>query len=547
MVSIFFKILGSIGILLFGMKLMSDGIQKSAGESLHKVLGFMTSNRFFAVLTGIFVTVVIQSSSATTVMVVSFVNAGLLTLTQSIGVIFGANIGTTVTAWIVALVGFKFKIGAIAIPLFGIGFLLSNIKRLKKQSLGEALMGFGLLFMGLGFLSDAIPNPSPESIELVAQFSNSSFSTIVAVLAGISITILMHSSSAATAVIITMAHKGLLTWEFSAAMVLGSNIGTTIDAVIVSIGAKVNARRAALIHVLFNVVGSVVAIIFLHPLLSVVEFFIPSGSGDIATQLATLHTVFNVGCSLLFLPFVTQLATLTKKLIKPKKDEVPDVYKLDFITSGIRENSEAYIMTAEKEIIDMTKVASTMYQYIQSGFEKRDETFIATIDKLTELEDFADQMKEQLSRYLINCEQLALSDKQKANIPVMLHIVDEIENITDDTYKTAFLLKRSIEKKMLFSEEDTDQLIPYSSLVSDFISFIETHINTRVSDEDIIQAQAYEDKIDAFRKSLKKVALKRLESGANVKAELLYIDIVKTLEKIGDSLFVIAGNLFQLK
>ncbi|MGL4986912.1 MAG: Na/Pi cotransporter family protein [Treponemataceae bacterium] len=547
MIAIFFKILGSIGILLFGMKLMSDGIQKSAGESLHKVLGFMTSNRFFAVLTGIFVTVVIQSSSATTVMVVSFVNAGLLTLTQSIGVIFGANIGTTVTAWIIALVGFKFKIGAIAIPLFGIGYLCANIRRLKKQSLGEALMGFGLLFMGLSLLSDAIPVPSAENIERVALLSNSKFSMIFAVITGIIITILMHSSSAATAVIITMAYKGLLTWEFSAAMVLGSNIGTTIDAVIVSIGAKVNARRAALIHVLFNVAGSVLAIIFLQPLLSVVEFFVPSGTGNIATQLATLHTVFNVTCTLLFLPFINQLAQLTKKLIIPKVNEVPDMYKLDFVTSGMRENTEAYIMTAEKEIFDMTKMTTNMYQYIQAGFEQRDENFLSSIKKLTELEDFADQMKEQLSKYLINCEQLTLNEKQKTNIPLMLHIVDELENITDDTYKVAFLLKRSIEKKMEFSTEDTDQLIPYSKLVYDFLIFIENHINTRVSDKDIKVAQSYEDQIDAFRKDLKKIALKRLEHGANVKAELLYIDIVRILEKIGDSLFNIAGSLFQLK
>ncbi|HPX26760.1 MAG TPA: Na/Pi symporter, partial [Treponemataceae bacterium] len=274
-ISSLFQLIGSLGFLLYGMKLMSDGIQKSAGKSLHKVLGLMTSNRFFALLTGVFITTIIQSSSATTVMVVSFVNAGLLTLAQSIGVIFGANIGTTITAWIVALFGFKFKIAALAIPVFGIGYILYSIKKLNKKTIGEALMGFGLLFVGLDLLGKVMTFDAEQVLFLQHLTGNGYLSLLAGVLAGLVITMLIHSSSASTAIILTMSYNKLLPWEFAAAMVLGSNIGTTIDAVLASIGTKVNARRAALIHVLFNVIGSVIAIILFKPFLLVVDFIVP--------------------------------------------------------------------------------------------------------------------------------------------------------------------------------------------------------------------------------------------------------------------------------
>ena len=230
-----FQLVGSLGFLLFGMKMMSDGIQKSAGQSLQQILGFMTGNRVLSVLTGLLITMIIQSSSATTVMVVSFVNAGLLTLKQSIGVIFGANIGTTITAWIVSFFGFKFDIAAFAVPMFGIGFILSSYKKLKKEALGEALMGFGLLFLGLDLLSSAMPSVSSDNMSFLADLTNKGILSIsIGVIAGIILTVIIHSSSAATSIILTMSYNGLLPWEFAAAMVLGSNIGTTIDAVIAS-------------------------------------------------------------------------------------------------------------------------------------------------------------------------------------------------------------------------------------------------------------------------------------------------------------------------
>ncbi|MDR1748327.1 MAG: Na/Pi cotransporter family protein [Spirochaetaceae bacterium] len=546
-VSIVFQIIGSLGFLLYGMKMLSDGIQKTAGEKLHKVLGYMTGNRFLAVLTGLIITMIIQSSSATTVMVVSFVNAGLLTLTQSIGVIFGANIGTTITAWIVSLIGFNFNLTAFAVPAFGLGFLLTFVRSWKKQGLGETIMGFGLLFLGLDMLSHSLPAIDADTISFLSAFTDrGALSTLIGIFAGCLITVIIHSSSASTAIIITLAFRGLLSWEFSAAMVLGSNVGTTIDAVLASIGTKVNARRAALVHVLFNVIGTILAAIFLRPLLMLVDVLIPGPvDAAITTHIAMLHTVFNVLCTILFLPFVKQLAALTERIIKPEVNETPEVYRLDFGSPGIKENAESYIIRAEKELSDMTDVATRMVDILTSslGTDKDTQSTISQLSKLAELEEYTDQMQEELSKFLLSSSELPLSDRTKKNITVMLHIVDDIESITDSCYSVALLLNRSIEKKMKFQNDDIDRLCPYINLVQRFLAFIKKHINSHLSSEGLVTARNFEDEIDRFRRNLKKVARKRLKAGADVKAELLYLDIVRHIERMGDHAFDIAESL----
>lgn len=545
---IFFQLLGALGFLLYGMKLMSDGIQKSAGKSLHRVLGLMTGNRFFAMLTGMFITMLIQSSGATTVMVVSFVNAGLLSLTQSVGIIFGANIGTTITAWIVAFFGFNFKISLMAIPVFGIGYLLTNLKKLKKQNVGEALMGFGLLFLGLDLLSKSIPTLDASNVGFLAAWTDMGvISIVIGIIAGMAITVLLHSSSASTAIILTMSHNGLLPWTFAASMVLGSNIGSTIDAVIAAWGTKVNARRAALIHVMFNVTGTVLASIFLHPLLILVDALVPGPVDEhITYHIAMLHTVFNVINTMIFLPFAGQIAALAERIIKPKDDETSEVYKLDFVETGAKENAAAYIIRAEKEIEDMTGVVIRMFDRIAKGFSQRSMEFVETqMGPLTQEEDYADQMQEQLTNYLVRCSQLPMSDKLKNNVSVMLRIVDDLENMTDDCYTMGLLLQRSIEKEMIFAEEDMVRLHPYIDLAHRFLDFIRVNINQHLNEEQLSVAQVLEDQIDLMRKNLKKLARKRLESGANVKAELLYIDLVRNVEKIGDRAFSISEALAQ--
>lgn len=540
------QLLGSLGFLLYGMKLMSDGIQKSAGEKLQRALGFMTGNRFAAMLTGLVITMIIQSSGATTVMVVSFVNAGLISLTQSIGVIFGANIGTTVTAWIVALFGFNFNIASFAVPIVGFGYLLTAFKKLHKENLGEAVMGFGILFLGLSLLSKTITLKDSGSLMFLTQFQNSGALAIaVGVLTGIVLTALMHSSSALTAIILTMAYNKLLTWDFSCAMVLGSNIGSTIDSILASIGTKVNAKRTCLVHVLFNVSGVLLALIFFHPFLALVDWIVPGPvESNITYHIAMLHTMFNVITSLLFIPFVNQIAALTEKIIKNDDSETPQEYHLEF--TGIKENATAGIIRAEKEIADMTDVVTGMFDRIQMGFSDRSQVFIDQhITPLAQAEDYADQMHLQLSRYIIQCEHLPVNEKQLNNLSIMLQVVDELELMTDDCLSIGLLLERSIQKKMKFPQEDMDRLIPYVELARQFLQFIRININKHLDKDKLAMANEIEGQIDLFRKNLKKTARKRLESGADVKSELLYIDMVRQIEKIGDRAFSISGLLSQ--
>ena len=552
-VTMIFQLLGSLGLLLYGMQLMSDGIQKSAGQSLHRVLGLMTSNRIFAVITGMFVTMIIQSSGATTVMVVSFVNAGLMTLAQSVGVIFGANIGTTITAWIVTLFGFSFSISKLAIPIFGIGYLCIFIKKINKTNLtnfGEVLMGFALLFFGLDLLKNAIPGINAENAGFLVTLNNGSYLSILAGI-GISafVTMLLHSSSAVTAIVITMATQGLLSWDFSAALILGSNIGSTIDAVMASMGTKVNARRTALVHVLFNLSGTILALIFLRPLLTFVDYITPGDVKDnIAVHIAMLHTIFNTSCTIIFLPFVNQIARLTEKVIKPRDNETPAVYRFEFSQVGIRESSEADVIRAEKEISDMTDIVIEMFQRIQKGFSQRDENFITeNMEKLSGYEDYADQMQEEISKFLVKCQSLPLTANLRNNVSMMLRIVDDLESLTDDCYSVAVLIKRSVEKQMEFAQEDLERLDPYMELVQHFLEFIKENINKPLDANKLKLAEVMEDQIDMFRKNLKKIARKRLEQGANVKAELLYLDVIRHIEKMGDHAFSISESLSQTK
>ena len=546
--SIVLQLIGSLGFLLHGMKMMSDGIQKSTGKSLHKTLAWMTSNRFLALLTGMLVTMIIQSSGATTVMVVTFVNAGLMTLAQSVGVIFGANIGTTITAWIVAIFGFNFKIAVFAIPMFGIGYFLSIVKNGRHKNWAEAIMGFAQLFFGLSGLSEIF---TPDNLGWLFAFRSTGVGAILAgFMIGIIITALLHSSSAFSAIVITMAYNGLVNWELAAAMTLGSNIGSTIDAVLASMGTSADARRSALIHVMFNVFGTILAMIFFEPFLRLVILVTPGGTNsNIAIRISMLHTVFKILSTVILLPMQNFLVMLSQKIIKEDKNRISDNYQLEFVISGIRESSEAYIIRAEKEISDMVYIVSRMFERLKKGFENRNSTFIVeNFDRLSKKEEYADQMKEQLSDYLIKCsEHLPLTDEVKYNITNMITIVDELESMTDDCYKTAVLLKRSIDKEMVFPKEDMQELVPYSDLVHTFLMFIKDNINKRLSDEQLNQALDFENQIDAVRKTLKKKAKKRLEEGANVKTELLYIDIVRTIEKIGDHAFSIAKALAQTR
>lgn len=544
------QLIGSLAFLLFGMKMMSDGIQKSAGSKLQNALGFMTGNRVLGFITGLVLTFIIQSSGATTAMEVSFVNAGLMTLEQSIGVTLGANIGTTITAWIVVLLGFgsSLKISAFAVPIFGLGYILTLIKKLRKQSLGEAIMGFGLLFIGLDWLSDTI-DPQKGTLNFLTNFTGwGAWSILIGVVVGILITALIHSSSAESAIVITMAYNHLINWEFAAALVIGSNIGSTIDAVLASLHASAPAKRTALVHVLFNVATVILACIFFTPLLQLIDILIPgTPTENITYHIAALHTVLKTITSLICLPFTKQIAGLMEKIIKDDPETLPTEYKFEFNETGGKENASSYIIRAEKEIKDMTVLVTKMFERVRSGFDDRSENFIANnMDDLRKQEDYADQMKEQLTKYLINCSRLPLSAQQGDSLSIMQQIVDDLEEMTDDVFNVALLLEKSINKKMSFSQEDMDRLGPYMDLARQIMNFVASNINKHLDRDQLLIAKEIEQQIDVFRKNLKKVARKRLEAGADVKAELLYIDLVRQIEKFGDRAYSIAAALSQL-
>ena len=537
-------LIGSLGFLLYGMHLMSDGVQKSAGEKLQRALARITGNPIIGVCTGLLVTMIIQSSGATTVMVISFINAGLLTLAQSVGVIFGANIGTTITAWIVALFGFNFKISAFAIPIFGLGFFLTIVKDFHVKNIGEAVMGFALLFLGLSGLSDVFSFDASRLSFISKMQSWGVFSIILGVIIGTAITALMHSSSAFSAIVITMAFNGIITWEIACAMTLGSNIGSTIDAILASFGSTANARRSALIHVMFNVFGTTLALIFFKPFIRLIVWITPSQ--NIAIQISMLHTIFKTLNTLILLPLSKQLIKLSHFIIKDDQNGSLGYYHLDFQVSIGKESIAMHIIRLEKEIADMTDVVTRMFDRLQAGILNRDKKFIVNhMDALVEAENYCDQMHEQIVKYIINCQHLSVTPAQHSNLSIMVQVTEDLEAMTDECLTAALLLQRSIEKKMKFPHEDMEQLVPYVELARQFLQFIRININKHLNETKLAMAQELEDQIDLFMKELKKLARKRLESGADVNSELLYIDLIRQIEKIGDNAFNISSLLAQ--
>ena len=538
-ISIIVNFVGALAILLYGMNMLSDGVQKGAANSLQRLLGIVSGNRFTAVLTGLLVTAIIQSSGATTVMVVSFVNAQIISLTQAIGIIFGANIGTTVTAWIVSLFGFSFKISAFAIPLFGIGFFVTCLKKWRFHDLGEILMGFGLLFFGLSLLSDSL-TLSEESVAFLKDVSEWGVGgLLIAVLVGAVFTALIHSSSAMTAIVLTMAANGSLTWEFSAAVVLGSNIGSTIDAILSAIGSSTNAKRAALVHVCFNVAGTILALIVFKPFLALIDWIVPKAPYDnITTHIAMLHTIFNLCCTAIFLPFVNQIATLVSKIIKQSDKDETTSYKIPVVFSSGHGSIELYVLQAEKEIEKMANRVMSMFTNICESLESSDNEKVSELAEVVfQQEKYIDQMMEEITSFLVQCSQLdGATGIIQNKITQLLQITDYLENLSDES--TSII--RNIEKYLAKKQDAklaSEKLLPYMQKVMEFYGYVIKTLGTGLSVSQRVVATRMEDEIDEIQKVLKKSAKKRLEEGGDVKSQLRYIDIVRRIENAGDSVY----------
>jgi phosphate:Na+ symporter len=541
------EVLGSLGLFLYGMKVMSDGIQKAAGEGLQNILNRITANRFVAVFTGFAITAIIQSSSATTVMVVSFVNAGLLNLTQAIGVIMGANIGTTITGWIVSVIGFKIKIAALALPIIGIGLPLFFSKNRSRKNWGEFMIGFGILFIGLDFLKKSIPSDSQALIDFITPYTGMGFGTVVLfVIFGAMITVIVHSSSASMAMVLTMAFSKLIPLDVAAAMILGAEIGTTIDAFLASIGTNVNAKRAARAHLFFNVFGVIFILIIFRPFLSLVERIVPGN--NITLTLAMFHTCFNLLNTAIMIGFVPQIARFIEFIVPEKKSDLEKKkYKLEYKSAIIQDTPELNILSAKNEIVHMTEVVEEMFNIFINVFKNPDKKMGDEVEKLREMEDFTDQMREQITSFIIECTKENLDFDSRNNTTAMIRIISELESLGDSCFSLIMLTEKKYKKNTPFHGEAIEEILPYAALVSEFLTFIKENLNHHLSQQNFEKANILEDKIDTNRDVLRKKARNHITEGSDVKGELLYIDIVRNIENMGDYCLNIAQTLRKIR
>ncbi len=538
-------LLGALALFIYGMKIMSEGIQKAAGENLRKILGSMTSNRFKGILTGFLTTSIIQSSSATTVMVVSFVNAGLLSLRQSIGVIMGANVGTTVTAWLVAFLGFSVSMSDYALPIFLVALIFIFARKHSLKSWGEMLAGFALLFIGLEMLKNGVPDVkgSVSQLAFLQDLSNHGIvSVLIFVMIGTIVTIVVQSSSAAMAVTILLCERGIIPFEMAAGMVLGENIGTTITANLAAIVANVHAKRAARAHFIFNVFG-VIWMIFLFPYyidwvdqivsLNYISPKISQDSRPIA--LAYFHTGFNIMNVLLMVWFVPQIARIVTWMV-PSKSERDEEFRLDYIKAGILNTPELFILEANKEVAKFAKITSKMSKFVNQLIVENDKKEKSKLyDKIAKYEEITDRVEIEISNYLSRCAENELSEESSIKVRGMLAITNDLERIGDIFYQMSLTYKRKEDEKIWFSPEQRDSVKHMIKLLDEAFAVMLTNLKTDRHLVKIDLALEKETDINNYRDDLRVIHLSSIENQEyNVKSGIIYTDLIYSCEKVGD-------------
>ncbi len=539
MIGTTFSILGSLGMFLFGMKVMSEALQKLSGDRLRAMMRTMTSNRFAGLATGTAVTTLVQSSSASTVMVVSFVNAGLLTLTESIGLIMGANLGTTTTFWIISFAGYKFSVSSLALPIMGVGLpLLFSRKSMLKDS-GEFLIGFGLLFLGLAFLKDAVPDikGNPEVLQFITGFTGMGiWSVLIFCFFGVILTIIVQSSSVAGAITITMAAKGWIDYPTACAVILGENIGTTITANLAALTGNTAAKRAAAAHFVFNIIGVCWAIAIFALFTRFIDWLVPGDpleAGHIPMHMAAFHTLFNVCNAALLIGFVPQLAKLVERLVKDKSVRSND--HVTYETGFIPRTGELNLAEAERDVERMGQITRELLTGFTDLFENAPADPEARVKELKELEKESDRRAIATTQYLLQCTSGRVSDQTMERVTGMLRVVAELEDICDCGYRLVALAARRHRKQRQLPDEALRQVRHFSSLVLQFMDFYSQRLSTGVAVADMETAYQLENQIDSFRKSLRKESMQRMRnSGDSIKAEMLYIDILNNMESIGN-------------
>ena len=564
-----FTLLGALGMFLYGMNLMSSGLQKAAGDRLRGLLSAMTSNPFKGVLTGLGITSVIQSSSATTVMVVSFVNAGLLTLAQAIGVIMGANIGTTVTAWLVSWLGFKADISILAVPLMLLGFLFSNSKKNQRQNIGELIVGFCLLFLGLSFMKNSVPdlNETPQVLEFVRSWAGHGFGSVLIFLVfGTVLTLVLQSSSATMAITLIMLSMGFIPFKMACAMVLGENIGTTITANIAAVG-NTQAKRAAMSHTIFNVFGVIWALIFFRPFLSLVgkiievvfglpnpaaEGFAVSGQNtpDATAALyglSMLHTLFNTINTLILVWCVKLIEKAVVWIIKTPKNQENEVFRLKYISAGPLATPELATEQAFEEIIHFAQISKNGLGYAREAIRAADSgKFDELREKLVKYEEISDRIEYEIAAFLNAVSAGDISEDTSLRIKVMYKIIGELESLGDSGESISRILSRKNIHKKTF-EQDTvrklEEMVDsvekaYDAMIDNLNAAHKGHL------EGISNAYNAEDRINNLRNYLRDAEIEEIESSRkNYQTSVYYMDIVSELEKMGDFIINVSQNL----
>ena len=565
-----FTLLGALGMFLYGMNLMSSGLQKAAGEKLRGFLSAMTSNPLKGVLTGVGITSVIQSSSATTVMVVSFVNAGLLTLTQAIGVIMGANIGTTITAWMVSWLGFKADISTLAIPLMIFGFLFSNSKRDKRKNIGELIVGFSLLFLGLSFMKESVPDlrQTPEVLEFVTAWSAHGFGSVLLFLAfGTILTLVLQSSSATMAITLIMLSMGWIPFNMACAMVLGENIGTTITANIAASIGNTQAKRAAMSHTIFNVFGVLWALLLFTPFLKLVGiitenlFGLPnptaegfavsdsaSAEGTAALYgLSMLHTLFNVTNTLILVWFTGWISKAVCWIIRTPENQEKEVFRLKYISAGHLATPELSVEQAFDEIIHFAKISKNGTNYAKSAInETNADNFETLRGKLVKYEEISDRIEFEIASFLNGVTAEEISAGTSMQIKSMYKIIGELESLGDSGEAISRILSRkNIHKKSFDSEAIKNLNIMVDAVLYAYDVMIENleaaHKGTLTN---IANAYNAESHINALRNNYRDAVVEEIDNGnKNYQTSVYYMDIMNELEHMGDYMINVSQDL----
>ncbi len=565
-----FTLLGALGMFLYGMNLMSSGLQKAAGDRLRGLLSAMTSNPFKGVLTGLGITSVIQSSSATTVMVVSFVNAGLLTLAQAIGVIMGANIGTTVTAWLVSWLGFKADISILAVPLMLLGFIFSNSKKNQRQNIGELIVGFCLLFLGLSFMKESVPdlNETPQVLEFVRSWAGHGFASVLIFLAfGTVLTLVLQSSSATMAITLIMLSMGFIPFDMACAMVLGENIGTTITANIAAAVGNTQAKRAAMSHTIFNVFGVIWALIFFKPFLALVgkiiealfglpnpaaEGFAVSGQNtpDATAALyglSMLHTLFNTINTLILVWCVRFIEKAVIWIIKAPKNNDNEAFRLKYISAGPLATPELASDQAFDEIIHFAQISKNGLAYAKAAIRESDtDKFEELRGKLVKYEEISDRIEYEIASFLNAVSVGDISEETSKRIKSMYKIIGELESLGDSGESISRILSRRNIHKKTFDQDTVKKLEDMAAAVENAYDAMIANLNSAHKGQlaEISNAYNAEDRINNLRNYLRDSEIEEIESGRkNYQTSVYYMDVVSEFEKMGDFIINISQTL----